>query len=1338
MPSADEELLKIYKGEFAPPAGWNEAAAKSYRQQLNGVTSGKLARFAAIGQITMGSDIIPDSFPFFGYDKEPVNDQDVLSRSTLIRNAINKYDPYSTDAWEPIVLQDGRGDKVSYDTLKFAESIVGEGPRPKDPVVEYLKSLPPSPGPKMRIKSDAASFQASNYSPDKLFTWIDGEITGNPLMLNIHNALKRAAGDFMLTLYEEQRDRKLEIMRLIDYEIRQNVRLGTEGRYVNRYSMDNALSNLSKPNRSRLLYQIDLDEATYEFFNPVIDVDNKGFKKWRKYADIKRKKYNHFMNVLTKQVVNTAGGGKKEMEKYAALNADAAKRRAAIAAIQRVKATRAAATAGATFAAGVANAAAIQAQNDDVDQFIKDVNAKTSLVDLNQYLSTIGKIDTSLLPNQSVRENQMGQAVRDKERMLKSSAVAQPFSVAIVMSNKGRADPACSVTGETGYIARMTGLGFPNDALLDATKLAALITQFTEDQLKELFSGANGGICSGDQEEILHIMSGKNNSTVKKYLKITYNSNSPVYRAITAKLWSTETDFKFVDRRIDIYKKWDGVGCAKTRAGRYVEVSNLNIVLGTVDTKVIPQTLAEKDGPPITGDGVLVEDLEPLTLKDCGAEQLRNNLAISAERDRLQKANVEFGVLKKEDALRFLKSNNPTLETTDINTSLEWFDDPSVKPDDQYNATLYHKTKNGKIVQLVIACLEGPPDVIGLVNSATTMELLEIHNYDKDSAGSIRPFVVKVLNEATYGGVNTVYLSPADEDLVKMYRDSWGMESLGIIDGNRWMKADKSTLINNLRKSASDFRAEQAAALVNKLPKLTSSVGVGSWRPLKDESGNILFYGASPTDNQNILDLLDKLPDHPNVIKYSLVTPELKSGVEVLKIGNIEYVMEPSDLNDVSSDITVLITPNMGVPLTSDDLINNLVSIKKQSLEALNALHTNNIVHQDIQLENMVWNGQTLTLIDLGNAKIVNNACEASFNGDMNLLPPVGLGDAKFGDTWSLVLALLNLESLGVTKLLFNAKQKTNKVGNCSVLVDSTQQNGLMFKSNKKSNVIHRKNEIKKAVEEKGEKLFHYLWMIWEKEEDITAKNMQHGLIPGYGDKSAAAMSGLSTNADNPKDDHDYISELVARMSGNNIEFAKAWVRGHLRLKQIETIISNKTVSLVTKAKLLEVDTSQKQYDDITLGDLGTYMYGIPTAQVVEIFELLKSQSITSVLGGSSSFKERNTFLDYDSFSDAELDEFEESLEPYDEEELDRMMEGAITGMAKDAYDSMSDSSFNTGAKSYDSSSDSSLSGAAVSYDSSSDGGFSGAAQSYNSESEQSYNNSEHGASYDSDSDEDR
>lgn len=111
----------------------------------------------------------------------------------------------------------------------------------------------------------------------------------------------------------------------------------------------------------------------------------------------------------------------------------------------------------------------------------------------------------------------------------------------------------------------------------------------------------------------------------------------------------------------------------------------------------------------------------------------------------------------------------------------------------------------------------------------------------------------------------------------------------------------------------------------------------------------------------------------------------------------------------------------------------------------------------------------------------------------------------------------------------------------------------------------------------------------------------------------------------------------------------------------------------------------------------------------------------------------RKTFLDYDSMSDAELEDLSQEIENYTDDELELMLNEINVGQAKDDYDSMSDSAPTSIAEhSYNSSSDASE----LSYNSSSDV----TEESYNSSSDMAdaYDSiSELSASYDSDSDED-
>ena len=163
--------------------------------------------------------------------------------------------------------------------------------------------------------------------------------------------------------------------------------------------------------------------------------------------------------------------------------------------------------------------------------------------------------------------------------------------------------------------------------------------------------------------------------------------------------------------------------------------------------------------------------------------------------------------LKEKEALKFLEKyidndKNRTLSTpNDKVIRLQWFDKKT--GEDYYDATLYYKLLNDEVVHLVIACVEGPPDIIGKnVKKDTTMELIEIQNYNKTKAGSIKPFVARVLRERTYSKVKTVFLSPADKNLqIGLYQEKWKMKSVETTGKDLWMKADKQELIKTLEKT---------------------------------------------------------------------------------------------------------------------------------------------------------------------------------------------------------------------------------------------------------------------------------------------------------------------------------------------------------------------------------------------------------------------------------------------------------------------------------------------------------------------------------------------------------
>ena len=200
---------------------------------------------------------------------------------------------------------------------------------------------------------------------------------------------------------------------------------------------------------------------------------------------------------------------------------------------------------------------------------------------------------------------------------------------------------------------------------------------------------------------------------------------------------------------------------------------------------------------------------------------------------------------------------------------------------------------------------------------------------------------------------------------------------------------------------------------------------------------------------------------------------------------------------------------------------------------------------------------------------------------------------------------------------------------------------------------------------EEGRVLFEYLWFVFMKKETVKDKSISgsalNGLIPGFGEKPTL-------------ENNDLMEFLTSQMPEKREDMARRWVKGHLQWKDLQAKLEGKEVYTATKAKILTPQTNEIKFKPSTFKDLGEKYYGIPTNMVIEIFKMLTSK-FPSIAQPVADLSEPASLLDldYDSFSDAELGEFEASFEPYDEEELDKLMDGALTGMAKEAYNSSSD-----------------------------------------------------------------
>ena len=186
-------------------------------------------------------------------------------------------------------------------------------------------------------------------------------------------------------------------------------------------------------------------------------------------------------------------------------------------------------------------------------------------------------------------------------------------------------------------------------------------------------------------------------------------------------------------------------------------------------------------------------------------------------------------------------------------------------------------------------------------------------------------------------------------------------------------------------------------------------------------------------------------------------------------------------------------------------------------------------------------------------------------------------------------------------------------------------------------------------------------------------------------------------------------------------DLSETWIRGHYNL--VDTQGQDYTYESAFSS-----DSNTEKLD----GDLGTTFYGVSSELIREIFQPLYDAIETPAsIRSTTQNNLRQSLFDYDSFSDAELEELNTEMEHLDDEELENLINEEMSD-----YNSSSDTGNSNAAFSYNSESDTGRSN--VAYDSSSDTGNSNAAYSYNSESEQSAAESYNNDSYNSDSDEDK
>ena len=1216
----NSDKIQLYKEYFRPPEEWKLKDAIAYRKALGGYTKGgELKRFAPIGNIDMGKQApIPDSFPFYAFTgvEEP-SDEEILRRGDQILQMLNKYDPYADKTFMNVKFEN-----VEIPDISLLDELMKPEVRPKDPVVAYLQSLPEKPGPRLNIKSDANSYQTAGYDIDRLVNWTSIP-KSNSKLAGVHRALIVNAGNYLLQLALEHEEEKECIRECIDYELKQYMRYGTNGKYVHRYNINAVVDAMGKTpsketksvkivtserdpktgrwrdtsryedrdmsEKSWLLDGVIKDNNTYKMFNKVLDIDAKGHKKWKKYIKRKMKLYNRYMSKTVRvedMDKDLWTGGRESDYKFDTLASGAAKKAEAArqARIKRkpppppLRAARAAA----------------DAQLNAVEEYINKVGKIKSKQELDDFLSTTDRPDTNLIGiGVSDQISRMYDAVRKKMEELEKSSVSTPSSQSSLR---------------------------PSDLTTE---------QDFRDQLER------------NRQEYDRLLPLNDDASKKRKNKIM-----KVQRDLMKEITRLVKEQEEADKNQEII---DNTATAPANAS--------------------PEPA---DPSPVQGD----------------------------------------------DALRPSDSQGAI--------DLEPEPEPKFKVGD---------------------CVKYNASEIGTVNSVnvTTSEVV-IKPYTAPTDNN-KPFVTKKEEDVEF-------LESKDcDDLKFKVRLSFSIK-VKQQEAERKRKEEAAKKLKEDQEAEAKRLADEKIKELNALPQLVIGTPVGNWTPLLVDK-EVKFYASrlTYTNNERLVKLIrsGKIPENKHVLQYKLIEHKKEMDMAVLKIYDKEYRMDKKlddgGENDLLEDDRIIITKNMGPALKDSTYkVSNrrdmtILKIKDQAVIGLKALHGAGLVHQDIKLDNMAWDGKNLTIIDLGNTVPINEACETTFNGDtMNILPPPEFGNAYLADYWSLTLALLNLGgknlqaeeeveegggSSSITEILFTAGGKQAK-GNCAYqLGANSRQKSLLFRTmenDRETLTIKRREFIENIVKKYGHSIFDYLWFVFLNEGDLSTKN---AFLPGY------VRNPANINPGGNKDELDYIKILTSRMSDTRQELCKEWVEGHLRWKELQSKLTD-VVYTATKEKILNKNAAPPQFEKSEFVDIGKEFYGIKTVNVVKIFEMLSQQMKSSILVNTS---DRSSYLDYDSFSDTELNELEAELDMYTDDEFDRMMEGAVTGMGKDdlSYDSMSDSSLpSSNAISYNSSSD-----AAYSYDSSSDTGLSGLAASYNSESEQSYQNSEHDASYDSESDED-
>jgi len=634
----------------------------------------------------------------------------------------------------------------------------------------------------------------------------------------------------------------------------------------------------------------------------------------------------------------------------------------------------------------------------------------------------------------------------------------------------------------------------------------------------------------------------------------------------------------------------------------------------------------------------------------------------------------------------------------------------------------------------------------------------------------------------------TDQLQREQEERDRMKQEEVRQKAAELAEKQRLEREKEEELLQRQQEAAQAELEEAQKKLLGTQLDIGPQLSIGDWYPLSTkEDGKILFYVQKPAEEPSpaeevLFETLQRAKSTQLTKMYYLPQQE---GYDddgrktVLTIGGENYSFKFEEKGKL------LVSEYGGKPLAdSDDKVSkdvtpeNISSIITSAIKAVKDLHKLGYYHGDIKLENLTLDNGTVKLIDYGATESFVStdkyykdkkveiqgdltqdnvaqwrqlwATNAQTNGDMIITPPLS-GDViskkikqmsvmfnkdssielrlKLNDQWMLAHAMLHLgdkhmkpfvnpdidEKQELAKLLFDYqysswfRQPSGVVGGNIRTADSKQA--------KEAAVQNRcikplKKLLRDNTNGNAKEIFKILYLVFQ------------GGAKGKSVDEDMTLDTLKTF-------------LTVQMTNDIlVSLGSKWVSGHYNLVKLQKY-NFKCPSLRTLN-----DENDDQPENIKFeGDIGTYLYGVPAKDIQKLFKPLYDN--VTVKDGKAKFKkmkngadkftyqEKQSFFDYDSFSEGELNDLDAQMEAMDDDELERLISDEINV----SYDSASDTGNSNAAYSYDSSSDTGNSHA-YSYDSSSDTGNSNLA--YNSESEHSASESMNDNAYNSDSDEDR